>query len=166
MKTHTNEGSNKGIITQRNARTKRFKLLHTRARSGAHNSRKSDMWKVILLHNHPTAISARTRNAKMSIQISSSACPDHQVYWQCRPCNFHCNDLLTGRVCIAQCIPGCACERDYYWNGTTCVPENQCHTSGKFKTSEISVCSSLKCTHEVVSLNTCCWGKLCDLEGL
>ena len=124
-----------------------------------------DSGNVKLLCNYPCGISARNQNVIISIQISSSACPANQVFRDCQPCNFHCKDLLTTKFCPAVCMPGCACQRDYYWNGTTCVPQNQCRTNGKFKTSEINICCSLTSTHEAVSLNVCFWGMLRDLIG-
>nr|XP_046274005.1 IgGFc-binding protein-like [Scatophagus argus] len=69
--------------------------------------------------------------AKIQTWRSPSFCPFNcsagSHYETCTlPCSSACPGLLDTIKCTTTCVEGCACDKDYYNNGTGCVPFDQC----------------------------------------
>ncbi|XP_062384956.1 IgGFc-binding protein-like [Sardina pilchardus] len=61
-----------------------------------------------------------------SSRFCPMACPSNSHYEDCAlPCQTPCPGL-TSITCADTCAEGCACNSGYYFNGTGCVPEDQC----------------------------------------
>ncbi|XP_031722449.1 IgGFc-binding protein-like [Anarrhichthys ocellatus] len=68
---------------------------------------------------------------KIGIWRSASFCPftcsAGSHYDTCAlPCTSPCPGLHDIITCTTTCAEGCACDKDYLYNGTGCVPTNQC----------------------------------------
>ncbi|XP_037649596.1 IgGFc-binding protein-like [Sebastes umbrosus] len=69
--------------------------------------------------------------AKIENWRSASFCPftcrAGSHYETCAlPCTSACPGLRDTRTCTTTCVEGCACDKGYYYNGTGCVPSDQC----------------------------------------
>ncbi|XP_070702064.1 IgGFc-binding protein-like [Pempheris klunzingeri] len=69
--------------------------------------------------------------AKIQSWRSPSFCPftcsANSHYETCmQPCASPCPGLGETVTCFTTCVEGCACDKDYYYNGTGCVPLDQC----------------------------------------
>ncbi|GLD63936.1 IgGFc-binding protein-like protein, partial [Lates japonicus] len=54
-------------------------------------------------------------------------CPANSHYETCvLPCTSPCPGLLDTITCTTTCVEGCACDNGYHYNGTGCVPFDQC----------------------------------------
>ncbi|XP_075995597.1 IgGFc-binding protein-like [Genypterus blacodes] len=75
------------------------------------------------------AYNAKTQNWRNS-SFCALECPVHSHYDTCvQPCASPCAGLTDSLKCNAMCSEGCACDKGYYNNGSSCVTLDQCSCS-------------------------------------
>ncbi|KAI4817690.1 hypothetical protein KUCAC02_011073 [Chaenocephalus aceratus] len=91
------------------------------------------------------------------------------------PCTASCPGLVDTLTCTTTCVEGCACDKDFYYNGTGCVPSDQCscyYNGHTYKVGETVItddCHRMHTCHAsgiVVSKNmTCDPDQSCLVKG-
>ena len=78
----------------------------------------------------------RTNNSYYLFTAFSCSAGSH--YETCvLPCTSPCPGLHDALTCTTTCVEGCACDKDYYNNGTGCVPADQCSCYYKGQTYKV-----------------------------
>ncbi|XP_029023842.1 IgGFc-binding protein-like [Betta splendens] len=80
-------------------------------------------------------------------------CGANSHYEVCaRPCSASCPGLLEVMTCPTACVEGCVCDSSYSYNGTGCVPTDQCSCYYKGQTLEVG---QSVITDDCRSVHTC-----------
>ncbi|KAI3358666.1 hypothetical protein L3Q82_015078, partial [Scortum barcoo] len=80
-------------------------------------------------------------------------CSPNSHYETCAmPCTSPCPGLRDIATCTTTCVEGCVCDKNYFYNGTGCVPFDQCSCYYKGETYKIG---ETIITDDCHRINTC-----------